>query len=485
MNAASLLRVGRLNGSCLTLKDEMKFKNHTIVGLFSGAMVGIWCVFFSPMVDAATFDTFTDTKESCDEWAGVRYDTCYDLVSDIELEPVNGGMRVTWVAGSWVHGWRCGSSGAVEHFCPFEGQRAVSTFDPVTRTGGTSCTPDASTPRSCVVSGLTNGVQYRFLIETSTKSNLGDCATRWCNTTPFRTLYTNVSASPCCSVAASPSGVQATQVGAALDVTWAASMDWGGATTLKYVVTTDPPSVSCSSEVLTCRLEGLDYAKTYKVLVASKNDAGESAPVAGAATYTIPTGPPDSPTISSVKFGVGKGAKVSWVAPERTGGLPVKKYTATAHPGGATCSTTGAQTCTIAGLSAGKSYSFTATASNSKGMSKASALSVAGKLTGPGVLVRSPIATASGTAATVTWQTPSSSAGGALVTYVVKASGNGGTCSTKNTSCRILGLRPGGTYEFAVKTVRTGGASAPVSTVAITMPAPAIPEPPKPTQVLS
>ena len=430
----------------------------------------VWLfVLVTPPALAASFPS---ENESCNEefWGEP---ICLHTLESVTLSSsASGQITIAWEPIKTPIRWLCGPY-MTPSDCLVQKYKVYSSKGPDTPTGGGTCETGAAAPHSCSIDALRDGHQYTFRVVTF----LGNGHRFWSpEIGPI---------SPCCSVAAAPTDVQVTQVGAALDVTWAASKDWGGATTLKYVVTTDPPSVSCTSEILTCRLEGLVYAKAYKVLVASKNDAGESTPVGSAATYTIPSGPPDSPTISSVKFGVGKGAKVSWVAPERTGGLPVKKYTATAHPGGATCSTTGAQTCTIAGLSAGKSYSFTATASNSKGMSKASALSVAGKLTGPGVLVRSPIATASGTAATVSWQTPSSSAGGALVTYVVKASGNGGTCSTKNTSCRILGLRPGGTYEFAVKTVRTGGASAPVSTVAITMPAPAIPEPPKPTQVLS
>lgn len=268
-------------------------------------------------------------------------------------------------------------------------------------------------------------------------------------------------------------------------MTWASSKDWGGATTLKYVVTTDPPSVTCTAEILTCRLEGLDYAKAYKVLVASKNDAGESAPVASAASYTIPTGPPDSPTISGVKFGVGSGAKVTWAPPAKTGGLPVTKYTVTSQPGGASCAAASGNSCTIAGLTAGKAYSFTATATNAKGTSKASSPSVAGKLSSPGVLVQTPTASASGTTATVSWKPPAAKTGGALVSYVVKASGGAGTCTTKSTRCAISGLRPGGNYTFSVTTVRTGGASGAATTPAVTMPAPPIPVAPKPTAELS
>ncbi len=66
---------------------------------------------------------------------------------------------------------------------------------------------------------------------------------------------------------------------------------------------------------------------------------------------------------------------LSWTAPANTGGAPITLYTATAAPGGATCTTTGATTCVVAGLRNGTSYTFTVTATNIAGTSAASAAS--------------------------------------------------------------------------------------------------------------
>ena len=74
--------------------------------------------------------------------------------------------------------------------------------------------------------------------------------------------------------------------------------------------------------------------------------------------------PPGAPT--AVKAVAGKGsAVVSWVAPV---GSVVTGYTATSNPGGRTCSTTGAVSCTVTGLTNGVSYSFTVRARNSAGV---------------------------------------------------------------------------------------------------------------------
>jgi len=68
-------------------------------------------------------------------------------------------------------------------------------------------------------------------------------------------------------------------------------------------------------------------------------------------------------------------ASVSWTAPTDTGGAPITRYTATASPGGATCTTTGATTCLFTGLKNGTAYTFTVTATNVAGTSAASAAS--------------------------------------------------------------------------------------------------------------
>jgi len=80
---------------------------------------------------------------------------------------------------------------------------------------------------------------------------------------------------------------------------------------------------------------------------------------------------PGAPTGASATPGNGQ-ATVSWLAPASDGGREITGYTVTGAPGG-TCSTSGALTCQVSGLTNGTPYTFTVTATNAIGTSPASA----------------------------------------------------------------------------------------------------------------
>jgi hypothetical protein len=66
---------------------------------------------------------------------------------------------------------------------------------------------------------------------------------------------------------------------------------------------------------------------------------------------------------------------VSWSAPTSDGGAAISSYEVKASPGGRTCSTIGARSCTVAGLTNGTPYTFTVRATNAVGTSGPSAAS--------------------------------------------------------------------------------------------------------------
>ena len=87
--------------------------------------------------------------------------------------------------------------------------------------------------------------------------------------------------------------------------------------------------------------------------------------VAGSATA------PGAPQSVSATAG-DTNADVSWSAPASNGGSPISAYEVTSAPGGKTCSTAGATTCTVNALTNGIPYTFTVTATNGVGAGPAS-----------------------------------------------------------------------------------------------------------------
>ena len=101
--------------------------------------------------------------------------------------------------------------------------------------------------------------------------------------------------------------------------------------------------------------------------------AGESHTVA-LTGQSAPLTTPDAPTGVSGTAGDGQ-VSVSWTGPSSDGGSPILEYQATASPGGNTCTTGGASSCVISGLSNGQGYTFTVRARNAQGWSEPSAAS--------------------------------------------------------------------------------------------------------------
>ncbi|BAN02546.1 hypothetical protein YM304_22320 [Ilumatobacter coccineus YM16-304] len=91
---------------------------------------------------------------------------------------------------------------------------------------------------------------------------------------------------------------------------------------------------------------------------------------------------PTSPTAVVATAG-DAAAHVSWAAPADNGGRTEISYEVTASPGGAMCSTDGAVSCTVTGLTNGVAHTFTVVATTASGVSPVSAASNAVTPTGP------------------------------------------------------------------------------------------------------
>ena len=206
---------------------------------------------------------------------------------------------------------------------------------------------------------------------------------------------------------------------------------------------------------------GLTNGQSYIFRVASQNGQGTSV-YSPASTAYLPRGGASAPTIPSVVPGNGS-VKVNITAPTSDGGSAITRYTVTASPGGATCVwTAGPLSCSIAGLTNGTTYTFTAIALTAIGSSPVSA-AVTGK---PRALASAPsnvtVSTAAGEA-TITWSASAANGGDTITAYTATASPGGQSCtwSSGSLTCTITGLTNGVSYIFAVVAINGAGSSLP------------------------
>ena len=228
-----------------------------------------------------------------------------------------------------------------------------SSFTATATPGGQTCTTANGTTLSCAVTGLTNGTSYTFTVIATNSQGSSSASSPSAAVTPA-------------TVPGAPTLVAATSGDGQAAVSWVAPVSDGGGVITGYTVTASPGGATCSTTgALSCTVTGLTNGTSYTFTVVATNSVGNSVASAPSSSAT-PTGPPGAPANVQLTVGVGQ-VVVSWSAPTWTGGSAITGYTVTASPGGATCSTTSALTCTVTGLTNGQQYSFAVVATNANG----------------------------------------------------------------------------------------------------------------------
>ena len=132
-----------------------------------------------------------------------------------------------------------------------------------------------------------------------------------------------------------------------------------------YTVTATPGGQTCTtSGALTCTVSGLTNGIDLHVQ-GDGHELGRHRPASTASAgghpgYRARTPRPASsatPVDGSAPWSAGS-------APASNGGRPITGYTVTSAPVGRTCTTSGALTCTVLGLTNGTAYTFSVTATN-------------------------------------------------------------------------------------------------------------------------
>jgi len=157
-------------------------------------------------------------------------------------------------------------------------------------------------------------------------------------------------------------------------VTWEPPADDGRDPIQDYTVTAvEDPTKTCigypveEPELPSCEVLYLDSATAYTFTVTARNGYGTSDPSEPSDPATpLSANTPDRPT-GVTGHGLNGAAQISWVAPAYDGGWPISGYTVTSTPGGFTCTTTGALTCKVTGLTNKIGYTFKVKAKNIAG----------------------------------------------------------------------------------------------------------------------
>ncbi|MEI6701332.1 MAG: fibronectin type III domain-containing protein, partial [Actinomycetota bacterium] len=314
--------------------------------------------------------------------------------------------------------------------------------------GGATCSTTVAT--FCTVTGLTNGVAYSFSVVAKNANGSSSASAASDLTTPA-------------DVPGVPQSVGLDSTANSTVVTWSASLNDGGSAILDYTAIASlngADIASCNSPTgFTCTIEGLTNGVTYLVRVKATNAVGDS--VATVSSPVMPSSTP-GPAFGLAATKADGRATLRWFGAADTGGLPITGYRVTATPGGATCQTSGALTCTVTGLTNGQSYTFVVVALNANGSGASSAPSAA---VTPSTVPGAPTAVSASLGSnriTVTWSAPLGNGGAAISGYLLTASPGGRTCQTTTAlSCAMTGLTNGVTYTFNVVALNRNGSSSP------------------------
>lgn len=261
--------------------------------------------------------------------AGARSRPGQPSIEGVQVNP--GRIRLAW------------SRPESDGFSPITGYTATA------QPGGATCTTLGAL--SCEIDALAPGVEYVVTVAATNEVGPGDASPSVRRTTPAE-----LPSPPLTPLAQVSPGI--------IEVSWVAPDSNGGAAITGYTATASPGGAQCSTDgATTCTINGVPNGTAYQVTVTATNAVGTgpaSVPAAARTPDITAPGAPRSPELTALPGRI----EVAWSAPESDGGSLVTGYVATASPGGATCTTTGATLCTITGLDDGTAYRVAVVAIN-------------------------------------------------------------------------------------------------------------------------
>ena len=333
--------------------------------------------------------------------------------------------------------------------------------------GGSLGTVGTVTGTSCNITGLTDGKTYTFFVTAT--NGAGTSTTGTSNTITIA------------SVPGAPTLVTASAGIRSASLSWTAPNDNGSDIT-SYTVIVASPNGGLLGTVGTitgtsCTVTGLTNGGIYSFFVIATNGAGSSD--AGSSNSVTLADVPSSPTNVIATAGI-RSASLSWGA-ATPNGSNITGYTVTVSSsnGGSlgTVGTISGTTCSITGLSDGKNYTFSVTATNAAGTGAAGISNSIALASAPDA-PRSVNATVGNGTSTITWEPPINTGGSPISFYTLRITGGSFTGFSNPVTSGIIisGLSRGTRYTYYVKATNSAGLeSAEGSAAATTFDVPSAP----------
>ena len=336
----------------------------------------------------------------------------------------------------------------------------IFTFYEGTASGtGKPVKPDTVTDAGALVTGLTNGTTYYFWLAVGTSP----------------TAVSNTALAIPVGVPGPPAKLTATAGNAQVTLAWAAPASTGGLPVSGYMIykgtspggETGPPVNGSPVNATGYTVTGLTNGTTYYFTVVAINAAGPGPPSGEAST--VPVTVPGAPAGLTVIPGNAQ-VTLSWAAPASTGASPVTGYdiytgTTADFNGRAPLATVTGTIATVTGLVNGTTYFFRVTAVNRVGEGPA-AEAKAVPVTVPGAPAGLTVIPGNAQV-TLSWAAPASTGGLPVSGYIIyKGTSPGGETGipvngspVTGTGYTVTGLTNGTTYYFKVLALNAAGLS--------------------------